>query len=54
MRAYDEEAGAEFGLTDLAEESDDDDAHHRANGSAKGHSKSYNETIELQNQRSNR
>ncbi|KZL83778.1 duf803 domain membrane protein [Colletotrichum incanum] len=54
MRAYDEEAGAEFGLTDLAEESDDDNDHRRANGSANGHSKSYNETIELQNQRSDR
>lgn len=54
MRAYDEEAGAEFGLTDLADESDDENDRHRANGSANGHSKTYNETIELQNQRSDR
>lgn len=54
MRAYDEEAGAEFGLTDLAEESDDENDRRRANGSANGHSKSYNETIELQNQRPDR
>ncbi|KAK1855089.1 DUF803 domain membrane protein [Colletotrichum chrysophilum] len=54
MRAYDEEAGAEFGLTDLADDSDDEIDHRRGNGSANGHSKSYSETIELQNQRSDR
>lgn len=36
MRGYDEEEAAEFGLTDLAEDSDDDGAHSssRQNGSA--------------------
>lgn len=36
MRGYDEEEAAEFGLTDLAEDSDDEGAHSRQlqNGSA--------------------
>lgn len=41
MRAYDEEEAAEFGLTDLAEDSDDEGAsvngrRHHQNGSANG------------------
>ncbi|KAM0493344.1 hypothetical protein ACHAP9_005645 [Verticillium nonalfalfae] len=53
MRAYDEEAGAEFGLTDLAEDSDDDSQTGRVNGNANGNGKSrgHNE-IEMQPPRS--
>lgn len=53
MRAYDEEAGAEFGLTDLAEDSDDDSQTGRVNGNtnANGKSRGHNE-IEMQPQRS--
>lgn len=47
MRAYDEEAGAEFGLTDLAEESDEDSTG-RPNGRANGKSGAQEEGIELQ------
>lgn len=49
IRAYDEEAAAEFGLTDLAEESEDEMA--RLNGTANGHSKTYEDSIELQPQK---
>ncbi|KAH6671541.1 ichthyin [Plectosphaerella plurivora] len=48
MRAYDEEAGAEFGLTDLAEESDSDSDLRRTNGNGKAHE----EHIEMQASRS--
>ncbi|KAG7133652.1 magnesium transporter NIPA4 like protein [Verticillium longisporum] len=53
MRAYDEEAGAEFGLTDLAEDSDDDSQTGRVNGNtnANGKSRGHNE-IEMQPPRS--
>lgn len=45
IRAYDEEEAAGFGLTDLAEDSDDDGLG-RANGHANGHK--HEENIELQ------
>lgn len=51
MRAYDEEAGAEFGLTDLAEESDSDGRDGRPNGRANGNAKAH-EDIELASRRS--
>jgi magnesium transporter len=47
IRAYDEEEAAGFGLTDLAEDSDDETAG-RANGRANGHGKTFSDTIELQ------
>jgi hypothetical protein len=50
MRAYDEEAGAEFGLTDLAEESDSDSDLRRTNGGPNG--KAHEEHIEMQASRS--
>lgn len=49
IRAYDEEEAAGFGLTDLAEESDDD--LRRVNGTTNG-KKNYGESIELENQKS--
>lgn len=57
IQAYDEEEAAGFGLTDLAEESDEDAdprspmiGSHHANGHAngKGKAKGFGETIELQ------
>lgn len=43
MRGYDEEEAAEFGLTDLAEDSDDEGTHSRQNGSTgmNGHAKKH-------------
>jgi magnesium transporter len=53
IRAYDEEEAAGFGLTDLAEDSDEENQNGRLNGStANGHSKGYNDAIELQDRRS--
>ncbi|KAM0334159.1 hypothetical protein ACHAQA_001179 [Verticillium albo-atrum] len=52
MRAYDEEAGAEFGLTDLAEDSETDSQTGRANGKANGKSKAHDD-IEMLPRRSN-
>ena len=49
IRAYDEEEAAGFGLTDLAEESEEDDR--RPNGKANG-KEEYDESIELRNQKS--
>jgi hypothetical protein len=57
IRAYDEEAMAGFGLTDLAEESDNDDdegSQRRVNGSASGDvsgGKFEGDAIELQERR---
>lgn len=50
MRAYDEEAGAEFGLTDLAEDSDSESDLRQTNGGANG--KTHEEHIEMQASRS--
>ncbi|PKS10327.1 hypothetical protein jhhlp_002078 [Lomentospora prolificans] len=50
MRGYDEESGA-FGLTDLAEESDEEDIGRR-NGSANGHKRTYGDPIELEERKS--
>ncbi|KAL2753628.1 hypothetical protein ACRALDRAFT_2043988 [Sodiomyces alcalophilus JCM 7366] len=50
MRAYDDDAGAEFGLTDLAEESDEDGTG-RPNGRANGKLETQ-EGIEMQPRRS--
>jgi magnesium transporter len=52
IRAYDEEEAAGFGLTDLTEESDEDDARRPAarNGNANGHHKK-SESIELRPQK---
>lgn len=50
IRAYDEEEAHEFGLTDLAEESDDGER--RPNGSANG-VKEYGDAIELQERKGN-
>lgn len=52
MRAYDDEAGAEFGLTDLAEESDSENDMGRANGGANGNSKTRADAIEMHSRRS--
>jgi magnesium transporter len=51
IRAYDEEEAAGFGLTDLAEESDEDRDASRLNGTVNGHAKGYNDAIELQPQK---
>jgi hypothetical protein len=51
IRAYDEEEAAGFGLTDLAEESDEDGMG-RINGSANGQQKRYGDSIELQERKS--
>ena len=51
IRAYDEEEAAGFGLTDLAEESDDEGSH-RPNGRPNGNKE--HDTIELQSRQSGR
>ena len=52
IRAYDEEEAAGFGLTDLAEESDEEQRlNGRVNGAANGHSK-FSDSIEMQPQKS--
>jgi len=54
MRAYDEEEAAGFGLTDLAEDSDEDGPtakYANGNGSAQGNNGNH-ESIELQPQKS--
>ena len=51
IRAYDEEEAAGFGLTDLAEDSDESDERSRArpNGTANGHQrKAQGDSIEMQ------
>ena len=50
IRAYDEEEAAGFGLTDLAEESDED-SNPRRNGSANG-KKPYNNGVEVDSSKS--
>ncbi|KID69730.1 DUF803 domain membrane protein, partial [Metarhizium hybridum] len=50
IRAYDEEEAAGFGLTDLAEESEDEGS--RSNGKANGKKEPHENGIELQNQKS--
>ncbi|KAG8425743.1 hypothetical protein J3459_009709 [Metarhizium acridum] len=50
IRAYDEEEAAGFGLTDLAEESEDEGS--RSNGKANGKKEPCENGIELQNQKS--
>ena len=54
IRAYDEEEAAGFGLTDLAEDSDEDErSPMRPNGTANGHKrKEEGDAIELQPRRS--
>ena len=47
IRAYDEEEAAGFALTDLADDSDDDDLRH-ANGNGNGKA-NYDNSIELDN-----
>lgn len=49
IRAYDEEEAAGFGLTDLAEDSDDD--LHQSNGGPNG-KKHYENSIELESRKS--
>jgi len=63
IRAYDEEESLGFGLTDLAEDTDEDDprspmiaSHNQANGHANGNGshlsvKGHHETIEMQNRK---
>lgn len=50
IRAYDEEEATGFGLTDLAEESEDENG--RANGHANGKKEQYDNDIELQTRKS--
>ena len=50
IRAYDEEEAAGFGLTDLAEESEDDAG--RANGRPNGKKEQRSNDIELENRKS--
>ena len=67
IQAYDEEESLGFGLTDLTEDTDEEDdprspmiaSHQQANGHANGNghgthlsTKGYNETIEMQNRKS--
>lgn len=51
IRAYDEEEAAGFGLTDLAEESDNDNNDHPQNGSANG-KKPYGKGVEVDSSKS--
>lgn len=50
IRAYDEEEAAGFGLTDLAEDSEEEAG--RSNGQANGKKEQYDNGIELQNRKS--
>lgn len=49
IRAYDEEEAAGFGLTDLAEDSDDDGLGRGANGRANGQKREENIELESRN-----
>lgn len=52
IRAYDEEEAAGFGLTDLAEDSEEEDSR-KQNGAANGNGKKpYNSGIELDSSKS--